>query len=101
MNVIHRQVLELADKQTLKIKGFRKILQIREARDGEAFGAFEIWYTCDPQFGWSKSVNIYIAGTGHPVDKSWDYITTCMTNGGNFVWHFFTDGEWNKEEDNE
>lgn len=86
MAVIHKQELEITDRQVLRMPVDSKILCVQVQR-----GVLCVWYLTElvvyPTL-WERV--FYIFGTGHPVDRPLDdYIGTVQMD--QFVWHVFAE----------
>lgn len=88
MRTIHKQVLQIADEQTIQVPIGTANMYVGTQR-----GDVCMWYMCDPDNEY-QDITIRIYGTGHPIEEDVNllrYLGTAMTEGGRFVWHVFND----------
>lgn len=85
MKTIWKDVLEVTDKQTIKLPASYKFLSVALQYD-----QISIWYTVDDRAEMVER-NIYIFGTGNPIPNEFDgkFIGTVLMAGGRLAWHIF------------
>jgi hypothetical protein len=84
--VIHKQILDLTQRQTLSIPRNAEILSIQNQNEN-----IYLWYICNPD---NKLISrtFLLFGTGEreiPEDKIIGYLDTVIMQNNNFVWHIF------------
>lgn len=89
MDVIHKEVLDIEDYQSLKIAGFKEVLSF-----GVQHGKLCMWYLRDTDEHRKSSVRIRIFGTGFTFESStlqgYEFQGTYQMQDGALIWHVFT-----------
>lgn len=85
MWIIHKQRLEITDRQAILMPKGAEILSVANQLESVC-----IWYKCDPDAE-KVSRRFAVVGTGHLIDDRYHYkfIGTVLTHGGMLVWHVF------------
>jgi hypothetical protein len=85
VKAIWKEVLEVTDRQTIKLPASYKFLFVALQHD-----QISIWYVVDARAEMVER-NIYIFGTGHPIPNNFDgkFIGTVLMANGNLAWHVF------------
>jgi len=88
MDVIHKEVLEIANYQALELKGFQKILSF-----GVQDGKLCMWFLRDTSERAFTIVRIRIKGTGFTFESSelqgYTFGGTHQQQDGALIWHVF------------
>ena len=91
-DVIHREVLEMAGYQGLKIAGLKEILSF-----GVQYDKLCMWYLRDADEPRNRTARIRIFGTGFTFESStlqgYDFQGTHQMQDGALIWHVFTQVE--------
>lgn len=82
-HVVWKAPLKMENEQFVKMRTNARILTV--AMQGETPC---IWFLCDPARDPEERI-IRIAGTGHPIDPAWTYISSFQMLGGQLVFHAF------------
>ena len=71
--------------QTLNIPALYRVLHV-ETQDNQP----RLWVQVDSDHE-KQEVKVVCVGTGHPIPMydDFEHIGTAMTDGGDFVWHYF------------
>lgn len=84
MRTVHKQILQIEDKQIIEVPVGAKLLHVG-LQNSQAC----IWYECETE-NMYESRTIYCFGTGHKMpEMDLNYIGTVIMLNGALVFHFY------------
>ena len=86
MKTIWKFKLELMTSQTLKMPHAHRILRVSTQFPDD--DTMFLWAEVEPKT-LLIPVDLRIVGTGHDVPEDHEYVGSCITQGGAFVWHVY------------
>jgi hypothetical protein len=86
MLTIHKQVLEVTDRQDVRLPWNARVLSVQVQQ-----GLLCVWYLCDDEIVTKEPITFYVIGTGHRADhvSQCTFLGTVQLDGGRLVFHVF------------